>query len=468
LALADLSERSASRRTRLVAGGFVLAMVGVGLVPSAFGDHPVRDVPAFIPAVGSLWATAELLTAYLLLSQFMVNGVRMFLALGTAYACTGLLTIPFLLSFPGALGGLGAFAKLNLAQTPSTLWAIWHFAFPLIVGAAVLRERWSGTRVLGAANLRRECIGALALVVVTCVAVGVLAFALGNVLPVFIARDGTLTRLFVDVVAPGVLLANATVAFLVLRRAPLTALQVWIAVTLAMASIDAVLNATTIGRFTPRWYAGKLLTLATASVVLVALLAEISALYRRVGALATIDPLTRLRNRRTFDESVAWVLRLLRRRGGEVAMLMIDVDFFKGYNDRYGHAAGDACLRRVAEILSATFRRRGDVVARYGGEEFVAILPETSLASAIEIAERARSGVEALAIPHAGAAPGTGVVTISIGVAHAHTIAQGDPGHLLAMADRALYAAKEHRNIVITTSRDDSASDMDTVEWATS
>ncbi|MGD1066739.1 MAG: MASE4 domain-containing protein, partial [Vulcanimicrobiaceae bacterium] len=273
LALADLSERPASRKTRLIAGGFVLAMVGVGLIPSAFADQTARIVPAYVPGVGALSTSAELLTAYLLLSQFMVNGVRMFLALGAAYAFTGLLTIPYLLSFPGALDGSGGvFAKLDLVQTASTLWAILHLAFPLIVAVAVLRERWSSTRVLGDANLRRECIGALTLVAIACVTIGTLGFLLGSILPVQI-EHGHLTRLFVAVIAPSVLVANATVALLVLRRAPLTTLQVWIAVTLAMASIDAVLNATTIGRFTPRWYVGKLLTLTTASVVLVALLA---------------------------------------------------------------------------------------------------------------------------------------------------------------------------------------------------
>jgi diguanylate cyclase (GGDEF)-like protein len=135
-------------------------------------------------------------------------------------------------------------------------------------------------------------------------------------------------------------------------------------------------------------------------------------------------------------------------------MLMIDVDFFKGYNDDYGHAAGDACLCRIGEVLELTLRRGGDIVARYGGEEFVALLPHASRESAADLAERLRSGVQALAIPHRGAAAGAGVVTISVGVAHAREIIADDPAELLALADRALYIAKERRNTVVIETRE--------------
>lgn len=463
--LADLSERPASRRTYLVAGGFVVAMLAVALVPSAFADRPGRAVPAFLAVVGALWATAEMLTAYLLLSQFMVNGVRMFLALAAAYMFTGLLSIPYLLSFPGAMGELTTFAKLDLAQTSVLLWTIWHLAFPLIIAVAVLRERWSSTRVVGEVSLRRECTSVLVLVTATCLVVAVVTFSLGRFSPTFL-EHGQLTPLFVLVAAPSVLVANVAVALLILRRKPLTSLQIWIAVALAMAAIDAVLNATTFGRYTPRWYVGKLLTLATASVVLVALLGEISALYRRIGALAMTDSLTGLYNRRTFDDSAAWVMRLLRRQGGDAAVLMIDVDLFKGFNDRYGHAAGDACLRRVASVLQDTLRRSGDVLARYGGEEFVALLPATSRASAVDIAERARNGVQALAIPYDDGAAGTDVVTISVGVAHTHVLIEGDPADLLAAADRALYAAKQYRNVTIAASREPAANRLSAIPLA--
>jgi diguanylate cyclase (GGDEF)-like protein len=449
-ALADLSERLAGRSTYVIAGGLVGVMAALALAPSAFADKPGHVFPAFLPVFGALWGMAELLTAYLLLSQFMVNGVRLFLGLGAAYAFTGLLTIPYLLSFPGALGNFTPFTRLDLSQTATALWGIWHLAFPLIIAAAVVNERWSSTRVVGGSNLRRECVRALTIIAAACLVTAVPAFWFGNLLPTLV-KHGQLTRLFQMVVAPSVLCANAAAAVLVVRRTRPTGLHVWIAVALVMATIDAALNATTVGRYTPRWYDGKVLTLATATVVLVALLAEIAALYRRLGTLAMIDPLTGLHNRGTFDDRAAWMLRLLRRRGGEATMLMIDVDLFKGYNDSYGHAAGDACLRRVGQVLNETLRRGGDVVARYGGEEFVALLPETSRANAIAMAERARSGVQALAIPYDGGASGSGVVTISVGVAHTYAITEGDPAELLASADRALYAAKHRRNITVVS-----------------
>ena len=135
--------------------------------------------------------------------------------------------------------------------------------------------------------------------------------------------------------------------------------------------------------------------------------------------MAIRDPLTGLRNRRWFDEYVRWTLG--RRTDTGLAYLLLDIDFFKQFNDRYGHSAGDACLQRIADTLKASLLRAVDVVARYGGEEFVVLLPDTTADGAREVAERIRLRVEALGIPHAGSTIGP-IVTLSIGVAHApHT-----------------------------------------------
>ena len=449
-ALSDLSESAASRRAVIAALVFVAVAIVAALASGTFGERRWPAVLAFIPVSGTLWAAAELLTVYLLVTQFMVTGVRLFLALGAAYAVTGLLTIPYLLAYPGMIGGFGS---LGMQQISITVWSLWHVAFPAMVAVGVLRDRGIGARALDEGRRRRECVVVLDLVVIACISTTALVALLRDWIPVFITQ-GRFTPLFAALM-PGIALANAAAAVLVVRqRPPLTALHVWLAVALAIAAIDAALNAFSGGRYSPSWYTGKALTLATASVVLVALLARISALYQRVGKLAMTDSLTGLRNRRTFDATAAWTFNLLRRQRDEVAMLMIDVDFFKGYNDDYGHAAGDACLCRIGEVLELTLRRGGDIVARYGGEEFVALLPHASRESAADLAERLRSGVQALAIPHRGAAAGAGVVTISVGVAHAREIIADDPAELLALADRALYIAKERRNTVVIETRE--------------
>jgi len=158
------------------------------------------------------------------------------------------------------------------------------------------------------------------------------------------------------------------------------------------------------------------------------------------------DPLTGLANRRRFDEAFGIEWRRALREKHPLSLFFLDIDFFKKFNDFYGHQAGDDCLRRVADCLKSVLNRAGDLIARYGGEEFVAILPNTELAGAIKIGETMRERVMHLGIPHEAskAAP---VVTISIGVVACEPY-EGIRSHeIIEAADRALYEAKkEGRN----------------------
>lgn len=157
--------------------------------------------------------------------------------------------------------------------------------------------------------------------------------------------------------------------------------------------------------------------------------------------LAHQDALSGLANRRHFDLMLEQEWDRLRREHASLAVLFIDVDHFKRYNDTYGHVAGDACLTEVGRALAAAAWRPGDVVARYGGEEFVVLLPATDIGGASEVAERILAGVDLLAIPHASSDV-SGHVTVSIGLAVAIPDAEGSAQGLLEKADRALYAAK--------------------------
>ncbi|MBN8442166.1 MAG: diguanylate cyclase [Thauera sp.] len=157
--------------------------------------------------------------------------------------------------------------------------------------------------------------------------------------------------------------------------------------------------------------------------------------------LAFIDGLTGLANRRRFDEALQSEWRHCWRREAPLTLLMIDIDYFKRFNDRYGHQAGDACLQDVAATLKAAFGRPHDLVARYGGEEFVCLLPETDLAAGEAKAQVLLADVEHLAIPN-DAAPAPAVVTISIGLATAVPGERTDPRTVMALADQALYEAK--------------------------
>jgi len=158
--------------------------------------------------------------------------------------------------------------------------------------------------------------------------------------------------------------------------------------------------------------------------------------------LASVDPLTGLGNRRHFDELAAREWRRAQRSPMAVSVLMVDIDYFKRYNDLYGHPAGDRCLVAVAAALAGCAMRAGDLVIRYGGEEFIMLLPDTDEAGAKRVAESALAAVQALELPHANGGY-SGFVSVSIGVATAESgKTPMSVVELVELADRQLYRAK--------------------------
>jgi diguanylate cyclase (GGDEF)-like protein len=186
--------------------------------------------------------------------------------------------------------------------------------------------------------------------------------------------------------------------------------------------------------------------------------AELAQANVRLEELSTTDDLTGVANRRSFDGALDSAWRQAARYGLPLSVIMLDIDHFKGYNDSYGHQAGDDCLRTVATTLALTVTRAGDLVARYGGEEFAVILAHMPQAQAVAIAEKLRGAVEALQIPHAASSVARHL-TISLGVASAMPSRETDASALVAGADRALYAAKEGgRNCVAAAGPEESSS----------
>ena len=173
----------------------------------------------------------------------------------------------------------------------------------------------------------------------------------------------------------------------------------------------------------------------------------LEAANRKLEALSNTDALTGIANRRHFDRVLTREWNRGQRAATPLALVMLDVDHFKHYNDRYGHLAGDDCLVALARVLVHAGRRAGDLVSRYGGEEFVVLASGTSGLDALATARFIQSEVWALALPHAETAPG--IVTVSLGVASVVPSTQHTPEHLLREADSALYRAKQSgRNCV--------------------
>lgn len=157
--------------------------------------------------------------------------------------------------------------------------------------------------------------------------------------------------------------------------------------------------------------------------------------------LSTVDALTQVANRRRFDETLETAWRTTMRNEQTLALIMIDVDHFKAYNDHHGHAAGDACLRRLAQVLGREVKRAGDLFARFGGEEFACLMPDADLDGAETVGRRMCAAVAGLAIPHDHPAVRS-TVSISLGLAVLVPNKGTSPTDLIVEADRRLYDAK--------------------------
>ena len=177
---------------------------------------------------------------------------------------------------------------------------------------------------------------------------------------------------------------------------------------------------------------------------------RVMALQRELEDLSFKDGLTGVANRRRFDAMFATEWSAARRTQRPLSLVMIDIDFFKEYNDRYGHVQGDACLQQVAQALRAGASRPRDFLARYGGEEFALVVPETDEAGAQHVANRCREAVVAAAIEHAGSSIAP-IVTLSLGVGTISPSADDDPAKFIEAVDRRLYRAKQDgRNMIVS------------------
>lgn len=430
----------------IVSAIFVIVAIGGSIV----GNVPGPRIGAFLPIVATVWAMAELLTAFFLCSQFYVAGKLSYALIAVGYAFTGMLTLPYLYAFPGVF--LNPPLPVGTLQVSIWIWVVWHITFPVVIAATHIVDPTLEARVVSRERIDRFLFAVVAGTTAAAVTVAAVIWAARDRLPLIIYSNGHFSEFYSLVVAPTVVIANLTSCAIVARRLrSAKALQLWVAVALLVSALDGLVNATSPARYTISWYVGKVEALTAASIVLIVLLFEVATLYRRLFDVASIDPLTGLSNRRTLDSVMRGVIALLPRSPSGVSLLMLDLDKFKHFNDRYGHAQGDEVLRVVAGVLRACASRPTDHIVRYGGEEFVLLLADTTLASARIVAERIRAAIE---IAPVALGDGTfGSVTASIGIANAACCAAIDDVALFAEADRALYLAKERgRNCVVVAS----------------
>jgi diguanylate cyclase (GGDEF)-like protein/PAS domain S-box-containing protein len=179
---------------------------------------------------------------------------------------------------------------------------------------------------------------------------------------------------------------------------------------------------------------------------------QLISLQKELETLSFQDSLTSVANRRMFDSIIEIEWANARRNNQPLSLILLDIDYFKQYNDQYGHVQGDACLKEVAKVLSQVATRPRDFLARFGGEEFVLILPETEEASAKTVAERCRHLILKAQIPHAKSLVSESL-TLSMGVATIIPTHHDEPVSFIDLADRRLYQAKlKGRNCLVSAS----------------
>jgi len=432
-----LSALPASRLEQRLAKAVMLASALTLLALLPFAQRQLPQVWAFIPVYESALILSDIVTAALLIGQFMISRSRAMRVLVCGYLFTGLMASAHMLSFPGLFAEQGLLGGDK--QTTAWLYMFWHAGFPLCVIAycGLPGEVRGGTRQALLQGMLWVVGVVLALVLLATQGIAALpAIMVGNhYSPAMLA------------VVSSVWLLSMLALLALWQRRMRSVLDLWLVVVmgawLSDIALSAVFNA---GRFDLGFYAGRIYGLLASNMVLLILLVENGWLYARLlqttaelQRLMCADALTGIANRRALDEALQREWRRAQRRDGALSLLMLDVDHFKLYNDRYGHVAGDACLREVAAVLARSAQRAGEFAARYGGEEFAVLLPDVDPAAALQLGQRICQAVATLGIAHADS-PTAGHVTVSLGVAGLRPHMGADT--LLQRADAALYAAK--------------------------
>ncbi|MFL9925745.1 GGDEF domain-containing protein [Herbaspirillum lusitanum] len=425
-----------SRRQTAFAWTIIALLLLLLVIITPYAQLPLTPIPGYIGAFGVAMFVVNIILASLLFSKGIIENSARTVHLGTAYFFVTAIFVPLIASFPGSFmpGSL-----IGNSVSPVWIWCYWHVGFAVLV----IRYATSGKRAI---RIRASIAFTLATVILLTMSATVWQRWMPDIL-----QNGS--SFFEDntfLIPVTVLGVNLLALICVARMEKQEPEQLWITVAMVAACIDVWLTVYGNTRFSLGWYFAKLTSLFTSLTVLISQLYGITRLYNSIASankvlltLANQDGLTSLTNRRCFDEILEIEWNRARRDKRSLGLLMIDVDFFKKYNDEYGHLQGDDCLRRVAEHLIGVIKRPGDVAARYGGEEFAIILPNTDAAGAIQVAERLQRNLRTSAITHRRNQP-LPIVTLSIGIACATPGGDALLEQLSARADSALYAAKNN------------------------
>jgi diguanylate cyclase (GGDEF)-like protein len=433
-------------RERSVA--FVVAGFGIGIaaLTVVFGATSAGNSSAIPSSLISAAVVTMIVTAALLRYFYQASSFPPHAILGIVFACTGGLLVPYAFA---TIEAASSDQSTPAAQLATWLWLGWHTLFVLMIAAYVFSEAYFARRKLSSQAERTfiRVFGAIAAGVSLGLALSLVLNA--QRLPQLLTASGTFTPLF-HILTEDLLLAlcAAVCAFLTFRTGLNRTVHLWVAVVLVLFTCEVFVNGQIAQRaFSSAWYAGLGEGLAWQSVLLIVLLrrahkqfAQFVAKNRTLAQETLNDPLTGLLNRRGFDLRYEELLAEAHLTRAPVALLALDLDNFKAYNDHHGHVPGDEALRAVGKAIAAVSTRPHDAASRIGGDEFAVVLPGTDEAGACAVAERLRSAILQLCLQHAPCAQNH-LLSISIGIA----ISDGTLSASLfrERADAALYLAKQ-------------------------
>lgn len=427
--LATSESSLGARRGALIGSA---AMVAAASAATLFGQGEAVAVPAILPLLVGSVILCDVMSAYVLFAEFARSRLRWLPFVGAAYLLTAMLTMPYILTFPGVFAPGGLLGASG--QTALHLWVAWHLAFPALVLGAIFvgrlpqnvqTERGATTRVL------------IALPLATCAALGVAALlaskAIEPHLPELI-HGRAFTPAATTVVLPIIVAVDLVAAALLYTRTRnRTSIALWLFLAVVASALDAFMGLSS-PRFSYGWYVGKVFLVLASSIMLVAFIGEMGRLRAYLGRanedlrltrererhlagerahrLANYDELTGLSNRSHLEDRLR-TLAAAQQPGTRFTVVFLSLDRFKEINEQFGHAAADRVLAEVAARLGAIVHR-DDLVARFSGDEFVILAPSLQATDEAEaLASALRDAIHApFDVPD-----GTARVTASIGIA---------------------------------------------------
>lgn len=447
-----------SPRQRRVAFALSLVLALFTFGALFFARMELPRLAVFFPVISAWGIMGSILTAFILFNQFRASRILPLLLLACTFLFSGLLSLFYLLAVTNMLPASGPFAPEP--QTAVWLWCFWHVSFPIGLLCFYASRRFKTKRI----SLDRlpACLSVVTVSVLLAAVLLLLFAASDRFLPNLIV-NGDYGSALTEGHGWGILGLNVAACLMSLfpykKR---SVLEVWLSVASFAFLLEVTLSLIAGDRYTLGWYVSRLDSLVASTVVVMAIISEVNKLFVRLSRqheeledsqraleeaneqlkeLAGVDSLTKIANRRKFDEVLRQELNAPQRTKEHLSLLMIDIDFFKAYNDNYGHLGGDMVLRSVAPRLESEALAHFGFTARYGGEEFAIILPGHSEQEAEQIAELMIECVRSLGIAH-GYSDVSDQITISIGGCTLHPGEKSTAHGLIGRADEALYQAK--------------------------